>query len=166
MQWLLTSVQRFDAVYGVIPVSRPRTVGPPFAFRSCTSASNCRSYSYRRKAWCLMFPDSYNAPSSRAQTMIGVGVPELVTVELSDPPGSVCLRVCTVYGTAVPKAAIDENCDLRRRKHYVGSPSHSGDNGHVQAIPKTHRMKCSPQKNLRTGVPLAHCLHTSQRLGG
>jgi hypothetical protein len=61
--------------------------------------------------------------------------------------------------TAVPETAIDEDSDLLRDEHQVGSSPAAREHSPIDAIAETSRVQGSTERDLRSGIALTRSQH-------
>ena len=106
-----------------------------------------------------MFPEAQDCPAGSFEYVIGIGVPLLVAFDLLSPIVGVGLRRDEVFGAAVPKAAIDEDSDLRLREDDVGVTTDGAIGPNIRPVPQTACMQNPANGELRFGVPPPVRLH-------
>lgn len=106
-----------------------------------------------------MFPEAQDCPAGSLEYVIGVGVPLLVAFDSLSPVVGVGFRRYEVFGTAVPKATIDEDSDLRLREDDVGVTPDSAIGEDISAVPQAACMKQSANREFGFGVPALICLN-------
>jgi hypothetical protein len=107
----------------------------------------------------LVFPDAYDLPPRPRQAGVGVAVTLSILFDLGPPPVCVRLRPGSMVWTAVPKAAVHEDGDLRPRKHQVCLPPGVGIRSDMQAKPQPHMVQTRSQHNLGLGITGALTTH-------
>jgi hypothetical protein len=73
-------------------------------------------------AWLFVFPDADDCPAGRVESAAGVGVSLAVAGDLRLPVPVVDPGLYAVLGTAMPKAAIDEDRHVRAGEDDVSDP--------------------------------------------
>lgn len=106
-----------------------------------------------------MFPEAQDCPAGSREYIIGVGIPHLVAFDLLSPIIGVGFRRYEVFGAAVPKAAIDEDCDLRLREDDVGMTTDRAIGPNIRSVPQTACMQNPADGEFRFGVPSPVRLH-------
>lgn len=106
-----------------------------------------------------MFPEAQDCPAGSLEYVIGVGVPLLVAFDFLSPVVGVGFRRYEVFGTAVPKATIDEDSDLRLREDDVGVTTNGSIRPNIRPVPQTACMQNAADGELRFGVPSPVRLH-------
>jgi hypothetical protein len=82
-------------------------------------APNCRFNSIGGTSDRFMSPYSDDCPASSIETPVGVTVPGNVLFDFRPPKCAVVFRPGPVLGASVPKAAVDEHSNLRKREGNV-----------------------------------------------
>lgn len=99
-----------------------------------------------------MFPDPDDGPPCDLETLCGVTISRDVRPQLDLPPFSVPRRPRRMLRASVPKAAVDEDCDLSGCKEDVGpSPWHPWQRS-VHSVPVPEAVQRLPERHLSGGV--------------
>ena len=106
-----------------------------------------------------MFPEAQDCPAGSLEYVIGVGVPLLVAFDFLSPVVGVGFRRYEMFGTAVPKAPIDEDSDLRFCEDDVGMTTDGAIGPNIRPVPQTACMQNSADGTLRFGVSSPVRLH-------
>lgn len=96
----------------------------------------------------LVLPNTYDLPTCRFKSGVGVTVAPHVPLELRDPPLSVCLRHRGVVGAAVPIAPVHVHGDPRSAEHHVGSSAKATDRSDVDSVAEPAAPKLAAQSQL------------------
>lgn len=106
-----------------------------------------------------MFPEAQDCPTGSLEYIIGVGIPLLVAFDFLSPVVGVGFRRYEVFGAAVPKAAIDEDCNLRFCEDDVSMTTDRAIRPNIRPVPQTACMQNPADGELRFGVPSLVRLH-------
>jgi hypothetical protein len=71
----------------------------------------------------LVFPDTYDHPTRMPELLVGVLIASPVRLYFVPPEGRVPRRPSCMFWTTMPKAPVDEDDELRGRKHDVRPPA-------------------------------------------
>jgi hypothetical protein len=88
----------------------------------------------------FMCPHANDFPAECFETLISVGITYTVGFDLGAPEVSVFFRPGGMKRAAVPKAAIDEDCDTATGKDDINYASRLGKKWHLQPIAQTLSM--------------------------
>lgn len=117
--------------------------------------------------WRHMFPESEYAPSDRFKVPVGLFIPNDVGSELVTPPLRIVPRRNEVFGTPVPEAPVNEDCNLGPREGDVHGSSWHTRNWEVDPVAEPLRMEQLPKMGLTAGVTAPLRTHaTSYLVGG
>lgn len=81
-----------------------------------------------------MLPDSHDEPSPSPQYTVRVGVSTAVRLKFVKPPRGIRLGKGAMLGTAMPEAAVNENCNPRGDEDEVSASPSAGHDCAVDVI--------------------------------
>ncbi len=114
----------------------------------------------------LVFPDTHDGPSCGVKAGVDLLIALHVSFKLRRPIVGVGLRRRSVFGTAVPEAAVDKDGNASRREHDIGSDAEPVRvDPVVRAKSEAKLMKRGPYAQLRRGAGAPVGAHTRGRCG-
>ena len=81
----------------------------------------------------MVFPNADYDPSGGTKTSVGIPVALDIGFDLGPPPGGIRFGPSAMFGTSVPKAAVDQDGDTRTGKSDVDKAAPTLDNLTVQS---------------------------------
>jgi hypothetical protein len=78
------------------------------------------------RLWILVLPNSQDLPAGFPELRIGISVSALVGLDLLAPEAGVTGGPGRMLEAAVPEAAIDKDCHLRRDESDINAPTFVG----------------------------------------
>lgn len=114
----------------------------------------------------LVLPHAKDVPARRRQSIVRIAVTSHIASDLFCPPLSIGGGPCHMRRAAVPEAAVNEDCELRSRKHEVSAPTESLDRSDINAVAQPSTMQFGPESPLGRGVSLSDPSHAVGGSGG
>ena len=111
-------------------------------------------------SWVFVFPESKNGPTGLGQFMVRIAVSSLVAINFGGPVWSIGFRLNIVCWASMPEAAVEEDRDVKPRKHDVGCPPNCGDGPCGYPEPQTHTVDSRTQRLFRSSVTTSAPKHS------
>lgn len=89
----------------------------------------------------LVFPETQNSPPQSFEMLRGLAVTLRIVVQLRPPPTGIRPGVRCVFRTAVPKASVDEHCDVWAGEGDVDASARPTGHWAVQAVAMSRSMQ-------------------------